>query len=82
MTHAGPDDTTSDNSSQRGQGDDQGPPHPNAHLSQVCLGGTPRVAHALSHYTPVRYGRIASISAAHDGTQFGDSICLVCVSTF
>jgi hypothetical protein len=43
---------------------------------------TPSVAHALSHYTPVRYGRIASISAAHDATQFGDSICPVCVSTF
>jgi hypothetical protein len=40
------------------------------------------VAHALSHYTPVRYGRIASVSVAHDATQFGDSICLVCVSTF
>jgi hypothetical protein len=40
------------------------------------------VVHALSHYTSVRYGRIASISVAHDTTQFGDSICLVCVSTF
>jgi hypothetical protein len=43
---------------------------------------TPWVAHALSHFTPIRYGRIASISAAHDATQFGDSICPVCVSTF
>jgi hypothetical protein len=40
------------------------------------------VAHALSHYTSVRYGRIASVSAAHDASQFGDSICPVCVSTF
>jgi hypothetical protein len=32
---------------------------------------TPWVAHALSYYTPVRYGRIASVSAAHDATQFG-----------
>jgi hypothetical protein len=40
---------------------------------------TPWVAHALSHYTPVRYGRIASVLAVHDATQFGDSIC---VSTF
>jgi hypothetical protein len=40
------------------------------------------VAHALSHYTPVRYGRIAYISAAHNATQFGDFICPVCVSTF
>jgi hypothetical protein len=43
---------------------------------------TPWVAHALSHFTSVRYGRIASVSAAHDATQFGDSICPVCVSTF
>jgi hypothetical protein len=40
------------------------------------------VAHALSHYKHVRYGRIASISATHDATQFGDSICPVCISTF
>jgi hypothetical protein len=40
------------------------------------------VAHALSHYTPVRIGRIASVSAAHDATQFEDSICPICVSTF
>jgi hypothetical protein len=43
---------------------------------------TPWVAHALSHFTSVRYGRIASISAAHDATQFRDFICHVCVSTF
>jgi hypothetical protein len=43
---------------------------------------TPWVAHTLSHYIPVRYGRIAFISVAHDATQFGDSICPVCVSTF
>jgi hypothetical protein len=43
---------------------------------------TPWVAHALSHYTSVRYGRIASVSAAHDATQFRDSICPVCVSIF
>jgi hypothetical protein len=43
---------------------------------------TPWVAHALSHYTSIRYGRIAFISAAHDATQFADSICPVCVSTF
>jgi hypothetical protein len=43
---------------------------------------TPSVGHALTHYTPVRYGWIASVSAAHDATQFGDSICPICVSTF
>jgi hypothetical protein len=56
-----------------------------AHLTLVhifhayALADTPWVAHALSHYTPIRYGRIASVSAAHDDTQFGDSICPVCV---
>jgi hypothetical protein len=40
------------------------------------------VAHALSHYTPVRYGRIAFVSVAHNATQFDDSICPVCISTF
>jgi hypothetical protein len=59
-----------------------------AHLTLVhvfhvyALADIPWVAHALSYCTPVRYGRIASVSAAHDATQFGDSICPVCVSTF
>jgi hypothetical protein len=59
-----------------------------AHLTLVHIfhayasADTPWVAHALSHYTPVRYGWIASISVAHDATQFGDFICPVCVSTF
>jgi hypothetical protein len=58
-----------------------------AHLTLVQVfhayasADTPWVAQALSHYTPVRYGRIAFVSAAHDTTQFGDSICPVCVST-
>jgi hypothetical protein len=43
---------------------------------------TPWVAHPLSHYTSVRYGRITSVSVAHDATQFGDFICPVCISTF
>jgi hypothetical protein len=42
----------------------------------------PWVSHALSHFTYVRYGIIAFISATHDATQFGDSICLICISTF
>jgi hypothetical protein len=40
------------------------------------------MAHTLSHYTLVRYGRIVSVSVAHDATQFGDSKCPVCVGTF
>jgi hypothetical protein len=43
---------------------------------------TPWVAYALSHFTSLRYGRIAFVSAAHDTAQFGDSIYPVCVSTF
>jgi hypothetical protein len=59
-----------------------------AHLTLVHVfhvyasADTPRVAHALSHYTPIRYGRIAYVSAAHDATQFWDSICPICVNTF
>jgi hypothetical protein len=59
-----------------------------AHLTLVHIfhayapADTPWVPHALFHYTHVRYGRIASISVAHDATQFGDSICPICVSTF
>jgi hypothetical protein len=59
-----------------------------AHLTLVhvfhayALVDTSWVAHAPSHFISVRYGRIASISVAHDATQFGDSICPVYVSTF
>jgi hypothetical protein len=47
-----------------------------AHLTLVhvfyadVLVDTPWVTHALSHFTSVRYGRIASVSAAHEATQF------------
>jgi hypothetical protein len=40
------------------------------------------VTHALSHFTSLRYGRIVFVSVAHDVTQLGDFICLVCISTF
>jgi hypothetical protein len=59
-----------------------------AHLTLVHVfhtyasADTPWVAHALSHYTSVKYGRIAFVSAAHDATQFGDSICPVCINIF
>jgi hypothetical protein len=42
----------------------------------------PWVAHPLSRCTPVRYGRIASVLAAHHTTKFRDSICPICISTF
>jgi hypothetical protein len=47
-----------------------------AHLTLVHVfhayasAGAPWVAYALSHFTPVRYGMIAFISAAHEATQF------------
>jgi hypothetical protein len=59
-----------------------------AHLTLVhvfhayALVDTPSVAHALSRCTPIRYGRIASVSVTHEATQFGDSICPICISTF
>jgi hypothetical protein len=59
-----------------------------AHLTLVHVfhaygsADTPWVAHALSRCTFVRYGRIASVLATHEATQFGDSICPVCISTF
>jgi hypothetical protein len=31
---------------------------------------TPWVTHALFHFTPVRYGKIGSVSATHEATQF------------
>jgi hypothetical protein len=59
-----------------------------AHLTLVHIfhayasADTQWVPHALSHYTSVRYGRITSVSVAHNATQFGDSICPLCVNTF
>jgi hypothetical protein len=59
-----------------------------AHLTLVHVfhtyasADTSWVAHALSHYISIRYGRIASVTVAHDTTQSGDSICPVCISIF
>jgi hypothetical protein len=47
-----------------------------AHLTLVHVfhmyasADTPWVAHALSRCTPIRYGRIAFVSATHEATQF------------
>jgi hypothetical protein len=43
---------------------------------------TPWVAQTLFHYRPVKQGKVSSNSSIHKTTKFGDSICLVCVSTF
>jgi hypothetical protein len=59
-----------------------------AHLTLVhvfhayALADTPWVARPLSRCTPVRYGSLASVSATHKVTLFGDSICSICISTF
>jgi hypothetical protein len=59
-----------------------------AHLTLVHVfhayasANIPWVIHALSHCILVRYGRVASVSTAHDATKFGDSICPICISTF
>jgi hypothetical protein len=59
------------------------PYHTLVHVFHVyASANTPWVAHALSHYTPIMYGGVASISAAHDASQFGDSKCPIRVSTF
>jgi hypothetical protein len=44
--------------------------------------GTPGVARTLSHCTPMKRGKVSSNSSTHEATQFGNSICQVCVSTF
>jgi hypothetical protein len=47
-----------------------------AHLTLVHVfhvyasADTPWVVDTLFHFTPIRYGRIASVSAAHEATQF------------
>jgi hypothetical protein len=42
------------------------------HVFHVCASAdTPWVAHALSHYTPVRYGSIASVSTAYGTLSLG-----------
>jgi hypothetical protein len=43
-----------------------------AHLTLVHIfdAYAPWVAHALSRCTPIRYGRIASVSVPHEATQF------------
>jgi hypothetical protein len=42
----------------------------------------PWVARTLSRFTSVNWGKVLSNSLKYEATQFGDSICPVCVSTF
>jgi hypothetical protein len=57
-------------------------PHPSAIFHAYASVDTPWVAQTLSHYTSVKWGKVSSNSSTHEGTQFGDSICPVSVSTF
>jgi hypothetical protein len=57
-------------------------PRPSAVFHVYASADTPWVAQTLSHYTSVKWGKVSSNSSTHEATQFGNSICPVCVSTF
>jgi hypothetical protein len=57
-------------------------PHPSAIFHAYASANTTWVARTLSHYTPVKRGKVSSNSLTHKATKFGDSICVVCISTF
>jgi hypothetical protein len=57
-------------------------PRPSAVLHVYASANTPWVARALSHCTPVKWGKVPSKLSTHDATQFVDSICPICVRTF
>jgi hypothetical protein len=57
-------------------------PRPSAVFHAYALADTLWVAQTLSHYTSMKWGKVSSNSSTHEATQFGDSICPVCVSTF
>jgi hypothetical protein len=57
-------------------------PHPSAIFHVYASADTPWVAQTLSHYTSVKRGKVSSNSSTYEATQFWDSICPICVSTF
>jgi hypothetical protein len=57
-------------------------PRPSAVFHAYASADIPWVARTLSHYTYVKWGKVSSNSSMHKATQFGDSICAVCVSIF
>jgi hypothetical protein len=57
-------------------------PRPSAIFHAYASADTPWVARTLSHYTSVKRGKVSSNFSTHEATQFGDSICPVCISTF
>jgi hypothetical protein len=56
-------------------------PRPSAVFYAYASVDTPWVARTLSYCTPVKRGKVSSNSSTYEATQFGDSICPVCVST-
>ncbi len=57
-------------------------PRPSVIFYSYASTDTPWVARTLSHCTPVKRVKVLSNSSTHKATQFWDSICLVCISTF
>jgi hypothetical protein len=57
-------------------------PCPSAIFHAYASVDTPWVARTLSHCTPMKRGKVSSNSLTHEATKVGDSISLVCVSTF
>jgi hypothetical protein len=55
---------------------------PSAVFHVYASTNTSWVTQTLSHCTLVKRGKISSNSSTYEATQFGDSICPVCVSTF
>jgi hypothetical protein len=57
-------------------------PRPSVVFHVYASGDTLWVAWTLSHCTPMKWGKVSSNPSTHEATKFGNSICLVCVSTF
>jgi hypothetical protein len=57
-------------------------PRPSAVFHAYASADTPWVTQTRSHCTPRKRGTVLTNSSTHEATQFGDSICPVCASTF
>jgi hypothetical protein len=57
-------------------------PRPSVVFHTYASMDTPWVARALSHCTPMNWGKVSSSSSTHEANQFGNFICPVCISTF
>jgi hypothetical protein len=54
-------------------------PRPSAIFYAYASADTLLVAQTLFYCTAVKRGKVSSKSSTHEATQFGDSICLICV---